>query len=116
MCLYFRQVYKGGLCDKPQVTDIVKGVGVVNGDGVAIDGGKILSTMTEAALLAHLYAEFLDQPAPHCNIQREEEVVPRDAEDDEEEGQAEGNKRPKACMLKSLIYLHSTAACERIAC
>ena len=49
-------------CDSPEVAHILKGVGVVDGDGVAIHRRKVVPTMAEAALLAGLHAELLDQP------------------------------------------------------
>ena len=50
--------------ESPQVAHILKGVGVVHRDGVAVDSSKVLATMTEAALLAGLHTELLHQSAP----------------------------------------------------
>lgn len=49
-------------CDSPEVAHILKGVGVVDGDGVAIHRRKVVPAMAEAALLASLHTELLDQP------------------------------------------------------
>ena len=55
-------------CDSPEVAHVLKGVGVVDGDGVAIHRRKVVPTVAEAALLASLHAELLDQPVTdrHC--------------------------------------------------
>ena len=47
----------------PQVANILKSVGVVDRDSVAIGCCKVLPSVTETALLACLHAELLHQPA-----------------------------------------------------
>ena len=55
-------------CGSPEVAHIFKGVGVVDGDGVAVHCCKVVPAMAEAALLARLHAELLDQPVPMLTL------------------------------------------------
>ena len=56
--------------------------------------------MAEAARLASLDAELLDQSAQHCKVQK------RGQDEEDERWQA---KQKKAVVLKSFVSLHSTA-------